>query len=70
LAESWALHQTVSAAHQRCDSLVEESSILSGRIAALRNNDDFAVEFAARELGMIKPGEKVYKTVNVDDKGK
>lgn len=69
IAESWELRKAVIAAQQRSDSLREESSLLKERISALRRNDKFASEFAAREIGMIKPGERVYKTVELNKVG-
>jgi len=62
-----AMLKELSEVQQKCQNLVEENEKLSWEIEALSENDDYLALQIREVMGMIKPGEVIYKVV-VNDK--
>jgi cell division protein FtsB len=62
-----AMLKELSEVQQKYQNLVEENEELGWEIEALSENDDYLALQISEVMGMIKPGEVIYKVV-VNDK--
>jgi cell division protein FtsB len=61
------LSRDVGQLRQDIVETAEENAAIEDTIEALDSGDPVALELEARKLGMIKPGETVYRVVPVDE---
>ena len=61
LAKVWQMKQEVEALERELVALRGETEALAGRIDRLRTDPDYVEQLARESLGMVKPGERVFK---------
>jgi cell division protein FtsB len=57
------LHRTRSELQQEITDLREKNAALSGQVQALRSDPVYIEALARDQLGMVRPGEQVYRLV-------
>ena len=57
------LYRDVNRMEQELEQTTQENVAIADTIQALESGDPVALELEARKLGMIKPGETVYRVV-------
>jgi cell division protein FtsB len=61
LAKVWTMKQEVEALERELVALRGETEALGGQIDRLRTDPDYVEQLARESLGMVKPGERVFK---------
>ena len=61
LARVWQMKQEVEALERELVTLRGETEALAGQIDRLRSDPDYVEQLARESLGMVKPGERVFK---------
>ncbi len=62
------LYRDVNRMEQEQKQTAQENIAIADTIQALESGDPVALEYEARKLGMIKPGETVYRVVPENSK--
>ena len=62
------LYRDVNHMEQEVEQTTQENIAIADTIQALESGDPVALEYEARKLGMIKPGETVYRVVPENSK--
>jgi cell division protein FtsB len=62
------LYRDVNRMEQELDRTTQENVAIADTIQALESGDPVALEYEARKLGMVKPGETVYRVVPENSK--
>lgn len=57
------LYRDVNRMEQKMEQTTQENIAITDTIQALESGDPVALELEARKLGMIKPGETIYRVV-------
>ncbi|HMM65582.1 MAG TPA: cell division protein FtsB [Dokdonella sp.] len=63
MAEVWRLEKSVAEQKQKNEELKARNDALAAEVANLKDGDEAIEERARSELGLVKPGEKVYQVV-------